>query len=186
MVGKVLEIRFTSAVEGTDVIDRLYNLMHMPWQANWGDDAVTMTNMDNGSELLAVIREVEPKDSFKAEADVMSETISCPRCGSQLPCGFDDDEITCPDCGCRISGWEITDALRNAISGPTQPYSVMRPVSCPVCHEQARIMFKPGEDQRMGGYMSCLKCGISARGPGLVEELIKLARSDFDSEGGAC
>lgn len=59
MAEKVLEIRFTPAVEGTDIIDRLYNLMHMPWQANWCDDEVTMTNMEDSSEILAVIREVD-------------------------------------------------------------------------------------------------------------------------------
>ena len=46
-------------MKGTDIIDRLYNLMHMPWQANWCDDEVTMTNMEDSSEILAVIREVD-------------------------------------------------------------------------------------------------------------------------------
>lgn len=181
-MARALEIRFSSSVKGHDCIDRLYNLMHMPWQANWGDDAVTLANMHDDGEVLAIIREVEEKDRYEVKADVMSETVTCPRCGGELPCGFDDDEITCPDCGRRISGKEIADALRDAISGPTQPYSVMRPVSCPVCHEQARIMFKPDEDQRTGGAMSCLNCGTRAYGPNLAEKLIRLARTDFDSD----
>lgn len=60
-------IRLTSAVKGVDAVDRLYNLFHMPWQANWGSENVTITNMHDDGQLLAIIGDVGTDDGTDAE-----------------------------------------------------------------------------------------------------------------------